>query len=113
MKVLYCSLVLLLALQTGCSSLANYPGPVNCRYSLQSDLLRLFAIDEFSLEYTRNTFYYCNDGDCAKQRTQTALPAKASDLQQTSVAAQTDVQVQTLSQTAPSAPAGKTASDRK
>lgn len=66
--------VALFALLMGCSSVAHYPGAVNCRNSLQSDLLRLFAIDEFSMEYMRNTFYYCNDGGCADGRSGAAIP---------------------------------------
>jgi hypothetical protein len=94
MKRLFISCVALLALQAGCSSVAHYPGTVDCRNSLQSDLLRFFAIDEFSMEYMRNTFYYCNDGGCANQQSAASLPPSLAKAPASSIS---DVQVQSPS----------------
>jgi len=65
--------LLLVALLAGCSYVANYPGAVNCRNSFQGDFFRILAIDEFSMEYTRNTFYYCHDRNCQRSSS-AALP---------------------------------------
>ncbi len=73
MKTLLCLLCLaFIALLQGCCANCVGTNRIDCDKTLQCDIQRLLAIDEFSVEYVRNSYY------CAPQRMDRTLQAQAA-----------------------------------
>lgn len=54
--LIHCSLVAVLVLLSGCCASSYGTANIDCNNSLQCDLQRFLCIDEFTMEYWRNTF---------------------------------------------------------